>query len=49
LLDEPKVDGADVTRGFDWRSDGNRHWLRADVRDADGRLLLLGNPIYLNL
>jgi hypothetical protein len=48
LLAERKVDDADVTRGFDWTSDGKRHWLRAEVRDADGRLLLLGNPIYLN-
>jgi hypothetical protein len=48
LLAERKVDGADVTRGFDWISDGKRHWLRAEVCDADGRLLLLGNPVYLN-
>jgi len=31
-----------------WTSDGARHWLRAEVRDAGGRLLLLGNPVYLN-
>ncbi|WP_149194812.1 CehA/McbA family metallohydrolase [Luteimonas suaedae] len=31
-----------------WRSDGGRHWLRVDVRDAGGRLLLVGNPIYVN-
>lgn len=49
LLAERKVDGADVTRSFNLRSDGKRHWLRTDVRDAEGRLLLLGNPIYLNL
>lgn len=30
-----------------WRSDGGAHWIRADVRDADGRLLLVGNPIYI--
>jgi len=28
--------------------DGKRHWLRPDVITADGRLILLGNPIYLN-
>lgn len=33
---------------FDWRSDGRRHWLRVNVRDADDKLLLVGNPIYLN-
>lgn len=31
-----------------WRSDGGRHWLRADVRAPDGRLLLVGNPVYVN-
>lgn len=31
-----------------WRSDGGRHWLRVDVRDDDGRLLLVGNPVYIN-
>jgi hypothetical protein len=29
-----------------WRSDGRAHWIRADVRDGQGRLLLIGNPIY---
>jgi len=24
-----------------------RHWFRADVRRADGRLWLIGNPIYV--
>ncbi|MFL6708051.1 MAG: CehA/McbA family metallohydrolase [Massilia sp.] len=47
-LDRPAVDGDDVTRSIAWRSDGKRHWLRAEVRDTDGHLLLLGNPIYLN-
>jgi hypothetical protein len=28
--------------------DGKPHWLRAEVRATDGRLLLLGNPVYLN-
>lgn len=38
----------DVLRHFTWRSDGGRHWLRIDVRNADGKLILLGNPVYLN-
>jgi len=25
-----------------------RHWLRIDVRDGAGKLILLGNPIHLN-
>ena len=32
---------------FTWRGDGARHWVRANVRGADGRLWLLGNPIYV--
>src|SRR5262249_25476024 len=31
-----------------WTSDGKKHWLRAEVRSADGKLELLGNPIYIN-
>ncbi|MGN6377265.1 MAG: CehA/McbA family metallohydrolase [Sphingomonas sp.] len=30
-----------------WQSDGKAHWVRADVRDARGRLVLIGNPIYI--
>lgn len=33
---------------FDWTSDGKRHWLRVDVRSPEGKLLILGNPIYIN-
>lgn len=33
---------------FDLRSDGKRHWFRVNIRAADGRMLILGNPIYLN-
>lgn len=38
----------DETRGFEVTGDGARHWLRVDVRGPDGRLWILGNPIYLN-
>jgi len=33
---------------FAWLSDGRYHWFRADVIASDGKLQLLGNPIYLN-
>lgn len=33
---------------FSWTADGRRHWLRVNVRGPDGRLWLLGNPIYLD-
>jgi hypothetical protein len=31
-----------------WASDGHRHWFRADVVGPDQKLLLLGNPVYMN-
>jgi hypothetical protein len=33
---------------FDWSGDGDAHWLRVDVRSPEGKLLLLGNPVYVN-
>jgi hypothetical protein len=33
---------------FQWTSDGQSHWLRAEVRDAKGALQLLSNPIYID-
>lgn len=33
---------------FQWKSDGRRHWALAEIRDADGHLLLLSNPVYVN-
>ena len=35
------------TLPFVWKSDGGRHWVRAEVRDANGNLMLLSNPIYI--
>ena len=37
-----------VTNSYDWISDGTRHWLRIVVRTSSGKLVLLGNPIFLN-
>ncbi|KEZ17937.1 MULTISPECIES: CehA/McbA family metallohydrolase [Sphingobium] len=34
---------------FDWVSDGAQHWISANVRTSDGRLLLVGNPIYVDV
>jgi hypothetical protein len=39
---------ADGRVAFDWQSDGKPHWLRVDVRSPEGKLLLLGNPLYVN-
>jgi hypothetical protein len=33
---------------FDLPGDGARHWVRLNVRDREGRLTLVGNPIYVN-
>ncbi len=38
----------DAVLDFPWTSDGARHWLRLNARDAEGRLVLIGNPIYVN-
>ncbi len=33
--------------GFELIADGAAHWVRVNIRAADGRLLMIGNPIYL--
>ena len=49
---KPKLAGQSFsdneTVSFEVASDGQPHWLRIDVRGPDGKLWLLGNPIYLN-
>ena len=39
---------ADSTQTLHWTSDGRRHWFRAQVTGPDGKLWLIGNPIYVN-
>lgn len=41
------IRGESVNLTLDWVSGGARSWLRVDVRDASGRLVLIGNPIFL--
>jgi hypothetical protein len=48
LLRDTRIGQAAQHYRFDWRGDGGRHWLSANVYGADGRLQLLGNPIYVN-
>jgi hypothetical protein len=48
LLDRSASSGANEARGFDFVSDGKRHWFRVNIRSTDGSLLIVGNPIYLN-
>jgi hypothetical protein len=47
-LADAGLPGDDETRSFEVVGDGQRHWLRIDVRGPDGKLWLLGNPIYFN-
>jgi hypothetical protein len=48
LVDASPARTTEETRSFDYVSDGKRHWLRVNIRSADGTLLVVGNPIYLN-
>ncbi|MBB5318484.1 CehA/McbA family metallohydrolase domain-containing protein [Tunturibacter empetritectus] len=48
LVGASPISTTEETRSFDYVSDGKRHWLRVNIRSADGTLLVLGNPIYLN-
>ncbi len=42
------VNTQDDTKSFAVEGDSLRHWIRIDVRSPEGKLLLVGNPIYLN-
>jgi hypothetical protein len=43
-----EVHGQDQTIHTRWKSDGRQHWFRTDVHGPDGKLWLMGNPIYMN-
>jgi hypothetical protein len=45
---DTSISSAEQGFSLDWTSDGNRHWLRAEVMDGAGKLWLVDNPIYLN-
>jgi hypothetical protein len=42
------ISAADATQALAWTSDGRRHWFRAQVTGPDGKLWLIGNPVYVN-
>jgi hypothetical protein len=48
VLRDGGISQDDQSFTFAWKSDGGRHWIRANVRGSDGRLCLVGNPIYIN-
>jgi len=39
---------SDSTLALTLPEDGKQHWLRPDIVTPEGKLILLGNPIYLN-
>ena len=43
-----KASSADQSFALSWVSDGRRHWFRTQVTGADGKLWLIGNPVYIN-
>lgn len=47
LLAASRVDSQAWPFQFEWRADGKPHWIRLSVRDKDGRLALVSNPVYL--
>jgi hypothetical protein len=47
-IPQTPITSAEQTYNAKWRSDGQRHWIRADVVSGAGKLQLLGNPIYIN-
>jgi hypothetical protein len=48
LIDKSTFNKSEETRGFDYVSDGKRHWFRVNARSTGGSLLIVGNSIYLN-
>lgn len=42
------ISASEQTVHWNWRADGARHWILAEVRDSSGKLLLLGNPVYID-
>jgi hypothetical protein len=47
VLTDPAIQGDKEVKEFTLPADGRRHWVRAEVRSVDGKLLLLSNPVYL--
>jgi hypothetical protein len=45
-LPAQSISGRDQVLRAEWRPNGGRHFLRAEVHDANDHLLLFGNPIY---
>jgi hypothetical protein len=51
IVRDGKVEKLELKNGtadYPLVNDGQRHWIRVNVRDKDGKLIALTNPIYLN-
>lgn len=48
LLPTSEINQPDQHLSFTWPSDGKRHWIRINLRGPDGKLWLVGNPIFIN-
>jgi hypothetical protein len=48
VLGAPAISNEPGTLHARWTSDGGRHWFRPQVNGPDGKLWLIGNPIYIN-
>lgn len=44
----PVPSNATGTLHMQWTSDGRRHWFRPQVNGPEGKLWMIGNPIYIN-
>jgi hypothetical protein len=47
-LEDPQIKSSDETRLYRFVSKGGYDWVRVNLRDSDGKLSLLTNPIYVN-
>jgi hypothetical protein len=51
IVKDGKVEKLELKNGttdYRFANDGQRHWLRLNLRDANGKLVALTNPIYIN-
>lgn len=47
VASDASQDASEVARDI-WTSDGGRHWFLAEEFGPDGKVRLLGNPVYVN-
>ncbi|GAA4898986.1 CehA/McbA family metallohydrolase [Ferrimonas pelagia] len=45
---ELQVNQSESQHQMSYTSDGERSWVRANLRDSDGRLVMVSNPVFIN-